>query len=119
MEGVDWSSAEAIGRLRIGDFACGTGALLSAVYDQVAARHERAGGDAAALHRVMMEQVLYGCDVMPSAVHSLRLSDGCSNAYLTTYRLCSVVNLFQTRLGSGDRSIRPSGPWSRYLLFHR
>ena len=69
MEGVDWSSAEAIGRLRIGDFACGTGALLSAVYDQVAARHERAGGDAAALHRVMMEQVLYGCDVMPSAVH--------------------------------------------------
>ena len=69
MEGVDWSSAEAIGRLRIGYFACGTGALLSAVYDQVAARHERAGGDAAALHRVMMEQVLYGCDVMPSAVH--------------------------------------------------
>ena len=69
MEGVDWFSAEAIGRLRIGDFACGTGALLSAVYDQVAARHERAGGDAAALHRVMMEQVLYGCDVMPSAVH--------------------------------------------------
>ena len=69
LEGVDWSDAEAIGRLRIGDFACGTGALLSAVYDQVAARHERAGGDAAALHRVMMEDVLYGCDVMPSAVH--------------------------------------------------
>ena len=69
LEGVDWSDAEAIGRLRIGDFACGTGALLSAVYDQVAARHERAGGDAAALHRVMMEEVLYGCDVMPSAVH--------------------------------------------------
>ena len=30
---------------------------------------ERAGGDAATLHRVMMEEVLYGCDVMPSAVH--------------------------------------------------
>ena len=69
MESVDWSSAEAIGRLRIGDFACGTGALLSAVYEQIAARHERAGGDAAALHRAMMEEVLYGCDVMPSAVH--------------------------------------------------
>ena len=69
MEGVDWSSAEAIGKLRIGDFACGTGALLSAVYEQVAARHERAGGDAQALHKVMMEKVLYGCDVMPSAVH--------------------------------------------------
>ena len=69
MEGVDWSDAEAIGKLRIGDFACGTGALLSAVYEQVAARHERVGGDPAELHRVMMEEVLYGCDVMPSAVH--------------------------------------------------
>ncbi len=69
MEDVDWSNAEAIGRLRIADFACGTGALLSAVYEQVAARQERAGGDPSSLHRVMMEEVLYGCDVMPSAVH--------------------------------------------------
>ena len=69
LEGVDWSSADAIGKLRVGDFACGTGALLSAVYEQVAARHEQAGGNAANLHRVMIEEVLYGCDVMPSAVH--------------------------------------------------
>ena len=69
MEGVDWSSAEAVGRLRVGDFAWGTGALLSAVYEQIAARHERNGGDAVALHKVMMEEVLCGCDVMPSAVH--------------------------------------------------
>ena len=69
MEGVDWSSAEAIGKLRVADFACGTGALLSAVYEQIAARHERGGGDPAALHRLMMEDVLYGADVMPSAVH--------------------------------------------------
>ena len=69
LEGVDWSSAQAIGKLKVGDFACGTGALLSAVYEQIAARHERAGGDPAALHKVMMEEVLYGCDVMPSAVH--------------------------------------------------
>ena len=66
---VDWSDAGAIGKLRIGDFACGTGALLSAVYEQIAARHERAGGDLAALHSAMMEEVLYGCDVMPSAIH--------------------------------------------------
>ena len=46
MEGVDWGDAEAIGKLRVGDFACGTGALLSAVYEQIASRHERAGGDA-------------------------------------------------------------------------
>ena len=69
MEGVDWSDPDAIGKLRIGDFACGTGALLSAVYDEIAARHERTGGDPAELHRAMMEEVLYGCDVMPSAIH--------------------------------------------------
>ena len=66
---VDWTDPEAIANLRIGDFACGTGALLSAVYEQIAARHERAGGDLEALHPVMMEEVLYGCDVMPSAIH--------------------------------------------------
>ncbi len=69
MDGVDWSDAEAVGKLRVGDFACGTGALLSAVYEQIAARHERAGGDPEKLHAPMMENVLFGCDVMPSAVH--------------------------------------------------
>ena len=42
---------------------------MSAVYEQVASRHERAGGDSTSLHPVMMEEVLYGCDVMPSAIH--------------------------------------------------
>ena len=69
MGGIDWSDAEAVGNLRIGDFACGTGALLSAAYEQIAARHERTGGSPVALHPVMMQSALYGCDVMPSAIH--------------------------------------------------
>ena len=69
LNGVDWADADAIARLRIADFACGTGALLSAVYEQIANRHERTGGDPAQLHPAMMEEVLYGCDVMPSAIH--------------------------------------------------
>lgn len=69
LQGLDWSDSETVGKLRVADFACGTGALLSAVYEQIAARHERAGGTAAALHAAMMEEVLYGFDVMPSAVH--------------------------------------------------
>ena len=69
LDGVDWSDPAAIGKLRVADFACGTGALLSAVYERLAAQHERAGGDPADLHRPMMEEVLYGCDVMPSAIH--------------------------------------------------
>ena len=69
LSNVDWSDPDAIAQLRIGDFACGTGALLSAVYEQIARLHEYAGGDAARLHRPMMEEVLFGCDVMPSAIH--------------------------------------------------
>ena len=69
LKDVDWADANAIGELRVGDFACGTGALLSAVYEQFSIRHEHAGGTAAALHKAMMEDALYGCDVMPSAVH--------------------------------------------------
>ena len=67
--GIDWADAEAIGNLKVGDFACGTGALISAVYEQIATRHEQTGGKPADIHRAMMEDVLYGCDVMPSAIH--------------------------------------------------
>ncbi len=66
---VDWSDADAVSALRVGDFACGTGALLSSVYERIAALHERGGGDPAAIHPAMMQDVLYGCDVMPSAIH--------------------------------------------------
>ena len=69
MAGIDWGDADAVGRLRIGDFACGTGALLSAVYEQIVARHTYAGGNPEGLHPLMMQEVLYGCDVMPSAIH--------------------------------------------------
>ena len=69
MDDADWGDPGAIAKLRVGDFACGTGALLSAVYEQIASRHERKGGASADLHRPMMEDVLYGADVLPSAVH--------------------------------------------------
>ena len=69
LRGVDWKDRDSIEQLKMADFACGTGALLSAVYDQIAARHERAGGNLDALHPVMMKEVLYGFDVMASAVH--------------------------------------------------
>ena len=102
MEGVDWSDPEAIGKLRVGDFACGTGALLSAVYEQIAARHERAGGDPTALHPVMMEEVLYGCDVMPSAIH------------ITGSTLSGVEPSVGVRpLLSVHHALRPSGRWDR------
>ena len=53
----------------VADFACGTGTLLSAAYQQIARHYEAAGGDAEAAHPAMMEGALIGCDVLPSAVH--------------------------------------------------
>ena len=71
---VDWSDLPSVGGLRVADFACGTGALLSAAYRRIASRVRRAnltdGTDTSKrLHSVFMEDILVGCDIMPAAVH--------------------------------------------------
>ena len=67
--GVDWLNREAVTELKVADFACGTGALLSAVYETITSRIRRAGGDDAAIHSEMIERVLVGADIMPAAAH--------------------------------------------------
>jgi hypothetical protein len=67
--GGPWSSAEDVKKLRIADFACGTGTLLSTAYQRIGQLHELAGGDIESLHPVMMATALVGCDVLPSAAH--------------------------------------------------
>jgi hypothetical protein len=64
-----WSNPDDVKHLRIADFACGTGTLLSTAYQQVSQLHEIAGGDAEALHPQMMASALVGCDVLPAAAH--------------------------------------------------
>ena len=66
---VDWNSKEQISELQIGDFACGTGALLGAVYRSICSRYQRSGRNDGDLHKRMMEHVLIGADIMPAAVH--------------------------------------------------
>ena len=66
---VDWSDRSAIERPRIADFACGTGALLSAAQRAVYRRYRRTGGDDKDLHQALMERVLIGLDIMPAATH--------------------------------------------------
>ncbi len=66
---VDWADQDAVGRLRVADFACGTGALLSATQHRIAARLRRVGLDDRDLHGRMMESVLTGADIMPAAAH--------------------------------------------------
>ena len=60
---------EAVGALRIGDFACGTGALLNAAYEAVLSRYRRRGGNDRDIHPRMMEHALVGADIMPAATH--------------------------------------------------
>ena len=81
---VDWSDRATIERLRIADFACGTGALLSAAQRAVYRRYRRTGGNDGDLHRALMERVLTGLDIMPAATHltcSMLSSSHPSRAY--------------------------------------
>ena len=65
----DWSNPADVKSLRIADFACGTGTLLSTAYQQISQIHELHGGDTAALHPHMMANALVGCDILPAAAH--------------------------------------------------
>lgn len=67
--GDDWANIEALSAARIGDFACGTGTLLSTAYQRIGLLHEIHGGDPKMLHPMMMEHGLVGLDVLTVAVH--------------------------------------------------
>ena len=56
-------------KLKIADFACGTGSLLNGVYQRLLMLYEQAGGNGEAIHQAMMENNLVGCDILPNAAH--------------------------------------------------
>lgn len=65
----DWANPDAVASLRIADFACGTGTLLSTVYQRVSQIHELHGGNTREIHPQMMARALVGCDILPAAAH--------------------------------------------------
>lgn len=67
--GRSWGDVDAVKALRIADFACGTGTLVSTAYQRIGQLHELAGGDAEALHPDLMAHSLIGADVLPAAAH--------------------------------------------------
>jgi hypothetical protein len=67
--GGSWASNADVTSLRIADFACGTGTLLSAAYRRISQLHEGFGGNAERIHPEMMSDALVGCDVLPVAAH--------------------------------------------------
>ena len=56
-------------KLKIADFACGTGSLLNGVYQRLLMLYEQAGGKGETIHQYMMEKNLVGCDILPNAAH--------------------------------------------------
>ncbi len=67
--GADWSDGETLAGAQIGDFACGTGTLMSMGYQRMSLMHELHGGDPSELHGPMMRHGLVGLDVINIAVH--------------------------------------------------
>jgi hypothetical protein len=67
--GGSWAKENDIISLRIADFACGTGTLLSAAYRRISQLHESFGGNSETIHPEMMAAALVGCDVLPAAAH--------------------------------------------------
>lgn len=67
--GDSWSDQDAVAALKIGDFACGTGTLLSTAYSRLGQYFELHGGNSELIHPAMMASALVGADVLPAAAH--------------------------------------------------
>lgn len=98
---VSWANADDVRKLRIADFACGTGTLLSTAYQRVGQLHELAGGDADALHPAMMAKGLVGCDVLPAAAH-LTASMLAGSHPTITYENSSIFTVSYGKQEDGD-----------------
>jgi hypothetical protein len=74
-DGIDWADLDQIAKLRIADLACGTGTLLKASLQTIVENHVRARAeklqlpDLKGVHKVLVEKVLWGLDVVPFAIH--------------------------------------------------
>jgi hypothetical protein len=66
--GKTWSDA-LVTKLRVADFACGTGSLICGAYSEIRRHLEIHGVSARKLHAKFIEDCFVGCDVMPSATH--------------------------------------------------
>lgn len=123
-ERVEWVDAGAVNGLRVADFACGTGMLLSAVYRRISSRVRRTGrlenvDQTRLMHAAFMEEILIGCDIMPAAVHLTAsiLSAaypsnpfGYTNIHLMPYGYSNGDKAMGASIGSlellGDESVR-------------
>ena len=99
-----WHDLARIAQLRIADLACGTGTLLMAAAEAVSDNYLRACARIrlnpcmGELHRFLAEEVIYGYDVLPSALHLTA-----STLALRAPDIAFIkMNLFSLPLGGPD-----------------
>ena len=111
---IDFASAESVAGLRIVDPACGTGTLLMAAAQEVLKRARRAGApadQAPTIVRTILEEALYGFDVVPAAIHlaasTLCMAEGASGR-----------QGHESLARAARRDRRRRAPWKPRLLVH-
>jgi type I restriction-modification system DNA methylase subunit len=94
--------------LKMVDFACGSGTLLSALYKELEAKHriEAQQPDVGGLHRYLIEEGLWGFDVLQHATHlamtTLSLHDPSTSVDLS--------RIYALRLGKFDKRVYLGSP---------
>jgi hypothetical protein len=105
-----WSDPEALAGFKIADLACGTGTLLMAASQAITdnyikfriSKDERVDDSALReLHKLIVEEMLHGYDVLPSAVH-LTASTLAMLAPETCFRKMRLYSLPMGRSQSGQ-----------------
>ncbi len=108
--GIDWSEEEALKNFQIADIACGTGTLLMAASQAVTDNfikylvvngHEVDDAALRDLHKLIIEEMLHGYDVLPSAVH-LTASTLALLAPETCFHKMRLYSLPMGRMQSGQ-----------------
>lgn len=104
---IAWHDVNQMRQLRIADPACGTGTLLMAAAEAVTDNYFKASAlasqrpNVAEMHRALTEDILYGYDVLPSAIH-LTASTLALRAPEVSFK---KMNLFSLPLGGPYHSL--------------
>lgn len=104
---VNWADSESVGQLRIADLACGTGTLLKAALAAIVDRHIEesiSAGKAAhpdEVHRILVEDSLWGFDVLSSAIHLAAAAIAMHDPKVTVKRM----HLYALPLGGASNAL--------------
>jgi hypothetical protein len=107
---IDWSDRQALNDFRIADLSCGTGTLLMAASQALTdnfikfriSKDEHVDETSVRdLHKIIIEEMLYGYDVLPSAVH-LTASTLALLAPETCFQNMHLYSLPMGRMQSGQ-----------------